>query len=63
MQPALAFLWLVLGIALVLGTVLMIAGLARAPEGYEDEDGFKYANESDQNEAGDLSHPSHPTLA
>jgi hypothetical protein len=63
MQLALAFFLLVIGISLVLGTVLMVAGLARAPEGHEDENGFQYANEEGADEVNQLSHPSHPTLA
>ena len=63
MHPALAFIWMVIGISLLLGTVLMIAGLARAPEGYENEDGFQYASEGDADEVNDLSQPSRPTLA
>ena len=63
MQPALSLFWMVTGFALVIGTVMMVVGLVRAPEGYENQDGFQYADEGDGQAANQVAHSSHPNLA
>ncbi len=68
MQPVLTLFWMAAGIALSIGTVMTIVGLVRAPDGYEDQDGFQYAHNGNattesRDAHGHLGHPSHPELA
>jgi hypothetical protein len=42
MQSALPLLLILAGFILAVGTVVMIVALRRAPEGYEDENGFQF---------------------
>jgi hypothetical protein len=44
MQSTLFLLSIAAGIILVAGAVAMVVGLRNAPEGYEDENGFQFAN-------------------
>ena len=42
MENALMILSTIVGLAVVLGAVKAIVGLVRAPDGYENQDGFHY---------------------
>lgn len=47
MQPALTLFWMFTGLSLAIGTVTTIIGLVRAPDGYEDQDGFQFAHDGE----------------
>ncbi len=43
MENALMIFWTVTAVSLAIGSVKAIVGLVRAPEGYENQDGFHYS--------------------
>jgi len=66
MQPALTLFWMVTSLSLAIGTVMTIVGLVRAPDGYEDDDGFQYSHDGDvsaEAHDGHVGHQNHPELA
>lgn len=68
MQSALTVFWILSGLALALGLVMTVVGLVRAPEGFEDETGFRYAKPTVARKPAPASvvhstRPPHPELA
>ena len=68
MQSALTVFWILSGLALALGLVMTVVGLLRAPEGFEDESGFRYAEPAAARKATTTrvvhgTRPPHPELA
>ena len=55
MHPALAFLWFLPSIVFGVGTVITIVALRRAPDGFEDTDGFHCLHLSDAARRADSS--------
>lgn len=53
MNSALTLFWIVTGLSFAVGTVLTLVGLHRAPEGLEDEQGFRYLHGADAQEIAD----------
>lgn len=53
MNSALTLFWIVSGLSFAVGTVMTIVGLHRAPEGMEDESGFRYLHGPDALEDSD----------
>ena len=53
MNPALTLFWIVAGLSFAVGAVLTVVGLLRAPEGVEDENGFRYLHAADAHEIAD----------
>ena len=51
------------GLFLAIGAVLTIVGLFRAPDGYEDSNGFHFASHPEGNATSPVTHPIHPNLA
>ena len=47
MHPVLAILWFLPSFVFGVGTVITILALRRAPEGFENEDGFHYLRPSE----------------
>ena len=46
MHPAVAILWFLPSIVFGVGTIVTIIALRRAPEGYENDEGFQYLRRS-----------------
>ena len=44
MNTALSLFWMLLTVSLVVGGIKMVMGLWSAPMGYEDENGFHFAD-------------------
>lgn len=68
MQSALTVFWILSGLALAIGLVMTVVGLVRAPEGFEDETGFRYAKptvarKSTPARVVHSTRPPHPELA
>ena len=53
MNSALTLFWIVTGFSFAVGTVLTLIGLHRAPEGFEDESGFRYLHGAEAHENAD----------
>lgn len=53
MNLALTLFWIVTGLSFALGTVMTVVGLLRAPEGVEDENGFRYLHRAETHEIAD----------
>jgi hypothetical protein len=68
MQSALTVFWILSGLGFAVGMVVTVVGLLRAPEGYEDETGFRYvepatARKAAPERATHGTRPPHPELA
>ncbi|MDP3069690.1 MAG: hypothetical protein Q8N18_05345 [Opitutaceae bacterium] len=68
MQSALTVFWILSGLGFAAGVVITVVGLVRAPEGFEDESGFQYAEspaarKAKLADAGHAVRPSEPELA
>jgi hypothetical protein len=67
MKSALTVFWILSGLGLAVGLVMTVVGLVRAPEGFEDESGFRYANPLAARKATTRvvhgTRPPHPELA
>jgi hypothetical protein len=53
MNTALTLFWIVSGLSFAVGGVMTVIGLLRAPEGVEDEHGFRYLHSADAHETPD----------
>jgi hypothetical protein len=68
MQNALTVFWILSGLGFAAGMVVTVVGLVRAPEGYEDENGFHAVvpagtRKTAADHAAHGSRPPHPELA
>jgi hypothetical protein len=44
MHPVLALFWIIAGVTFLAGAIITVVGLHRAPEAFEDADGFHYVD-------------------
>ena len=53
MNSTLTLIWIVASLGFAVGTVMTLVSLRRAPEGLEDENGFRYLHGADAHEVAD----------